>query len=85
MKIVNKVQTAQNIDVKVHFLLEIQLQDFIKNFKANVLGDQRVMDLIAKILDEKDKPQAPNQGEKTLFEWPSSSYSAGDSLRRNHE
>ena len=51
MKIVNKVQTAQNIDVKVHFELEIQLQEYIKNFKSNVLGDQKVMEFCERLVD----------------------------------
>jgi hypothetical protein len=77
LKIVNKVQTAENIDVKVHFELQIQLQEFIKNFKMNVIGDQKVMEFAKKIMDEPSVPPV----EDGKFEWPQSSYSAGDSLR----
>ena len=52
MKIVNKVQTAQNIDVKVHFELELQLQEYIKNFKSNILGDQKVLEFGERIIEE---------------------------------
>jgi len=71
IKIANQLHVTKNI---VHFELELQLQEFMRIFKSNVLCDSRVTAMARKIIEErKEEDKADDTGlVQDKFNWSSS-------------
>lgn len=68
IKIANQLHATKNV---IHFELELQLQEFMRIFKSNVLCDGRVTAMARKIIEErKEEDKADDMGVvQDKFNW----------------